>query len=171
MGEARLNMGIAAKSVTLMPARLVSLLRVEVETTHFPALTRWHVQRVLKWIGPRDLEGLEFIKVIDDCPDDPDYIKLPRYLMGFLYNGHYLRRKKDRPAEVVLYADDLYFGIPKLLMASPMTTLRVARTLAHEVGHHVMATRGYVYKPWEKYKPWNGVRDLYAEKMADAYAS
>lgn len=146
-------------------------MQIEVHSTRFPRLTRWHVRRVLKWIERSDLEGLESIKVIDDCPDDPDYVKLPRYLMGFLYSGHYVRKQKDRRAEVVLYANDIYFGIPKLLMASPMTTLRIARTLAHEVGHHVIATRGYIYKPWEKYKPWNGVRDPYEEKMADAYGS
>ena len=77
----------------------------------------------------------------------------------------------NRPAEVVLYARDVYFGIPKLLLLSPMATLKVARTLAHEVGHHVRATRGYIYKLWEKYKPWDGVRDPSEEKMADAYAS
>ena len=46
-----------------------------------------------------------------------------------------------------------------------------ASKLAHEVGHHVIATRGYIHKPWEKYKPWNGTVDPYAKKMADAYAS
>ncbi len=146
-------------------------MRIEVETTHFPRLTKWHVRRTLKWIGQSDLEGLGSIRVIDECLDDPEYVKLPRYLMGFTYNGHHLRKMKDQPAQVVLYANDIYFGIPKLLMASPMATLKVARTLAHEVGHHVIATRGYIYKPWEKYKPWDGIRNPYEEKMADAYAS
>lgn len=146
-------------------------MRIEVETTYCPHLTKWHVRRALKWIGQGDLAGLELIRAIDECPDDPEYIKLPLYLVGFLYNGHYSLKTKDRPAEIVLYANDIYFGIPKLLMASPMATLRVARTLAHEVGHHVIATRGYIYKPWEKYKPWDGVRDPYSEKMADQYAS
>jgi hypothetical protein len=126
---------------------------------------------VLKWIGQDDLDGLEFVRVIDECPDDPEYVRLPRYLMGFLYNGHYSRKAKNRPAGVVLYGNDIYFGIPSLLVVSPLATLRVARSLAHEVGHHVIATRGYVYKPWEKYKPWDGSRDPYEEKMADAYAS
>src|SRR3989475_8776151 len=146
-------------------------MRIEVETTYFPRLTRWHVRRVLKWIGQRDLEGLEFVRVIDECPDDPESAKVPQYLRGFLHNGHYSRKMKNRPAEVVLYANDVYFGIPKLLMASPMATLKVARTLTHEVGHHVIASRGYIYKPWEKYKPWDGVRNPYEEKMAEAYAS
>ncbi len=146
-------------------------MQVEIQTSYFPRLTRWHVRRVLKWIGQRDLEGLELIRVIDECPDDPESAKVAPYLRGFLYNGHYSRKMNNQPAHVVLYARDLYFGIPKLLMASPMATLKLARTLAHEVGHHVIATRGYIYKPWEKYKPWAGVRDPYAEQMADVYAS
>jgi hypothetical protein len=147
------------------------IVRIEVEATYFPRITKWHLRRVLKRIGQHDLEGLEFIRVIDECPDDPESAKVPQYLRGFLHNGHYLRKMKNRPAEVVLYANDIYFGIPKLLMASPMATLKVARTLTHEVGHHVIATRGYIYKPWEKYKPWDGIRNPYEEKMADAYAS
>ena len=71
----------------------------------------------------------------------------------------------------MLYAHDVYDGIPKLLMASPVATLKLGRTLAHEIGHHVIATRGYIYQPWEKYKPWNGVRNPYEEEMAEAYAS
>jgi len=126
---------------------------------------------VLKWFSVSDLEGLQCIRVIEECPDDPEYAKIQPYLRGFLYNGHYLRKVTNRPAQIVLYAQDVYFGVPKLLMASPMATLKVARTLAHEVGHHVIASRGYIYKPWEKYKPWSGVRDPYEEKMADAYAS
>ena len=146
-------------------------MRIEVETNSFHRVTKWHIRRVLKSFSQHDLEGLQSIKVIDECPDDPDYVKLPRYLMGFLYNGHYSRKTKDRPAQVVLYAGDIYYAIPKLMMASPMTTLRLARTLAHEVGHHVIATRGYIYNPWEKYKPWEGIRDPYEEAMANAYAS
>ena len=146
-------------------------MRIEVEATCFPRLTEWHMLRVLKWFWPSDLEGLESIRVIHECPDDHESAKVSPYLRGFLYNGHYSRKMKNRPAHVVLYARDVYFGIPKLLMASSVARLRVASKLAHEVGHHVIATRGYIYKPWEKYKPWNGIRDPYEEKMAEEYAS
>ena len=49
--------------------------------------------------------------------------------------------------------------------------MKIARTLAHEVAHHVIATRGYIYERSEKYEPWNGVRDPDEEKMADRFAS
>lgn len=146
-------------------------MRIEVKTTCFPRLTEWHIQRVLKWFSQQDLEGLDSIRVIDECPDDPESAKVSPYLRGFLNNGHYSKKMKNRPAQVVLYARDVYFGIPKLLMVNSVARLRLASKLAHEVGHHVIATRGYIYKPWEKYKPWNGIRDPYEEKMAEEYAS
>ncbi|HEV7473478.1 MAG TPA: hypothetical protein VGN90_05480 [Pyrinomonadaceae bacterium] len=144
---------------------------IEVESTYFPRLTKWHIRRVLKWFSEGDLEGLQSIKVIDECPDDPESVKVSAYLRGFLYNGHYSMMMKNQPAEIVLYARDVYFGIPRLFMASSVARLRLAAKLAHEVGHHVIATRGYIYDRSEKYKPWKGVRDPYEEKMADAYAA
>ena len=116
------------------------------------------------------MQGLELVRVLDEEPDDPEYNRTPVYLRGFLYNGCYLQASKDRPAQVWLYSKDIYFGIPKLLMPSPMAILRLADILAHEIGHHVITTRGYIYNPWEKYKPFDGVRDPYTEKMADAYS-
>ena len=64
-------------------------VQIEVKTTYFPLLTEWHVRRVLKWLGQRDLEGLDSIRAIDECPDDPESAQVSPYLRGFLYNGHY----------------------------------------------------------------------------------
>lgn len=53
-----------------------------------------------------------------------------------------------------------------------MATLRIAFTLAHEVGHHIIARQGYIYNRWEKYEPWKSGRvDWREEKMCDTYAS
>jgi len=145
-------------------------MRIEIENNFLPRITKWHIRCVLKWIDPDDLKGLELIRVLDEHPDDPEYNRQPAYLRGFLYNGTYLQVSKDRPAQVLLYSKEVYFGIPTLLMVSPMAILRLAKTLAHEIGHHVITTRGFIYEPWEKYKPWNGIRDPYTEKMADAYS-
>jgi hypothetical protein len=146
-------------------------VRIEVDPNYFPTLTEWHIRRALRWITSRDLEGLDLIRVIDESHDDSESAKLPSYLKGFAYRGMYLRKTATRPAHVVLYANYLYLGVPKLLKRSAMVTVNLARTLVHEVGHHVISTRGYVYNPWEKYKPWDGVRNPYEEKMADAYAA
>jgi hypothetical protein len=144
---------------------------VELETTRFGRTTKFHVRRVLKWIDQEDLKDLHAIRVIDDRPNDPEYARRPKYLSGFLYNGHYEFKTKDRDARVVLYANDIYFGIPYPIMFTPAATLNLARTLAHEIGHHIVATRGYIYKPWENYKRWNGVTDPYEEEMVDAYTA
>ena len=145
-------------------------MRIETETRFLPRVTKWQVQCVLRWIDPDDLKGLELIKVLDNHPADHEYNRQPAYLRGFFYNGTYLQASTDRPAQVLLYSKEVYFGIPTLLMLSPMAILKLANILAHEIGHHVIATRGFIYEPSEKYKPWDGVRDSYTEKMADAYS-
>ena len=143
---------------------------VELETRRFRRTTNWHVRRALNWINQEDLKGLHAIRVMDERTDDPEYAKRPRYLSGFVYKGHYESKTKDLDAQVVLFTKDIYFGIPAPMMYTPAATLRLARTLAHEVGHHVVNTKGYIYQPWENYKPWTGVIDPYEEKMVEAYA-
>lgn len=144
---------------------------IELETSRFRRATKRHIRRVLKWIDPEDLKDLHAITVMDHPPDNPEYTARPRYLSGFVFNGHYEFKTKDRKARVVLFANDIYYGLPGILMHTPVATLRLARTLAHEVGHHVISTRGYIYKLWEKYKPWTGTADPYEEKIVDTYAS
>lgn len=147
-------------------------VRIEVERTCFPRVTTWHVRRILRWVPERDLEGLELVRVVEDSPyDEFDAARVPAYMRGFLYNGMYLRKEKNRSAQILLFANDIYFGIPKVLFASPVATLKIARTLVHEVAHHVIASRGYIYEPSERYKPWNGPRNPDEEKMADRYAA
>jgi hypothetical protein len=52
-----------------------------------------------------------------------------------------------------------------------MATLRIAFTFAHEIAHHVIATRGFVYDRTEKYRPWQaGEFDPKKEETADRYA-
>lgn len=145
-------------------------MRIEIKTNNFSVLTGWHVRRVLRRMSNADLQGLALIKIIDDCPNDPESAKVPAYMRGFLYNGHYSGKTQERGAEVVLYANDVYFGVPRLLVATPMATLKLARTLAHEIGHHVIATRGYIYDHREKYAPWTGKTNPKEEQMVQAYA-
>jgi predicted Zn-dependent protease with MMP-like domain len=150
----------------------MSEVRVEVDSSCSPRITKRHVERVLSWLPKRDLHGLEVVRVIEDAPDDElDGANVPAYMRGFLYNGQYASRTKNRPAQILLYANDVYFGIPKIFLGSRMATLKVARTLAHEVAHHVIAARGYIYDSSEKYKSWKGVRDPAEEDMAHRYAS
>ena len=63
----------------------------------------------------------------------------------------------------------LYFPIPYLAYCSPIPTLRIARIIAHEVGHHLVATRGYIFTPDEKYPDYKKKTE-YEEEMANRYA-
>jgi hypothetical protein len=150
----------------------IANVRIEIKSSLVPRLTKWHIQRILRWVPAQDLRGLGMIRVMDECPDkELDSARVPTYMWGFLYNGRYIRRNKNRPPEIVLFANDVYFGIPKALLASPVATLKIADTLAHELGHHLVATRGYVYRSSEKYRPYNGVRNPHEEDIADRYAA
>jgi len=100
-------------------------MRIVIEATYRGRLTAWHVRRILKWIDPKDLEGLEAVRLMNSEPDDPDANTHPPYLTGFLYNGRYLRKKKNRPAMIALFTKDLYFPIPSILSTSSLATLRI----------------------------------------------
>jgi hypothetical protein len=144
-------------------------MQIEIATTHFPRLTKWHVQKALKLINPTDLEGLERIRLLDFEPLDPDASTQPPYLVGFLYCGAYSRRKRNRPASISLYTRDLYFGIPKPLALSPLARLRIASALAHEVGHHAITTHKYVCTRAPKVK-LNSLIDSENERGPTVYA-
>ena len=50
-----------------------------------------------------------------------------------------------------------------------MPTLLIAKALAHEVGHHLVNTKGYIFTPDEKYPDYKKHPD-YEEEMANRYA-
>src|SRR6266540_2197043 len=118
-------------------------MRIELASRYLPRLTSWHVRRILNWISPADLRGLEYIRLIDLEPEEPEASILPAFLRGFTHNGRYLKKDLAEPPRILLYTQDLYLGIPSILKWTQVATLRIAFTLAHEVGHHVIATRGY----------------------------
>jgi hypothetical protein len=143
-------------------------MRIEVTTDYLPRLTEWHVRQALKWIDPVDVAGIDLIRLARKGPDEVNTSRQPVYLRGEFYPGDYVQINGHRP-HINLYTNDLFTSIPSVLRLSPMATLRVAFVLAHEVGHHVIATRGYVYDSTERYQP-PGVRDRRKERMADRYA-
>lgn len=114
-----------------------------------------HVERSLAWINPLDLKGISFIRLMDDLPKPTD--RSPRWhkdlkkdylhLLGLYWGKH-----KNEPAHINLYVRNLYRGIPSLLATTSIPTLVIAGTLAHEVGHHLICTRGYIFQPTEVFK-------------------
>ncbi|HVG47571.1 MAG TPA: hypothetical protein VM899_05475 [Rubellimicrobium sp.] len=123
-------------------------------------------------MNPLDLAGIEYIRLMTEEPQ-PQALKLPAYLRSPVCVGEYFspnpKVKNAGPPHITIYTRPLYYGIPGPLKYSPVATLRAAFVLAHEVGHHLIARRGYVYAPAEEYKP-PGTRDGRREGAANRYA-
>ena len=143
-------------------------MRIEIAGSYYPRLTRWHVRCALKWLSPAELARLEFIRILDE-----DESPAKRQKRGDIWsrttNGRYTRKHGREGAHIKLYARDLYLCIPLLFKLTPVATLRVAFTLAHEVGHHLVNERGYIFSNREKYKPY-GVYNEYEENICERFA-
>lgn len=147
-------------------------MKVKVETDYYSTLTEWHMRQALKWMNPLDLTGIAFIRLRPDVKTDskttqPDYLRSP-VCVGEYFKPN-LKVKTAGPPHINIYTRPLYYGIPWLFKYSPVATLRMAFVLAHEVGHHLIARRGYVYEPTERYKA-DGIHDERQEGTANRYA-
>jgi hypothetical protein len=158
--------------VGFLPIEKVKAMRVKVETQYYPRLTEWHLRKVLAWMNPLDLAGVEFIHLLPEETESKS-LKQPAYLRSPVRVGKYFwpnpKMKNAEPPHISIYTRPLYYGIPSLLKYTPVATLRMAFVLAHEVGHHLIARRGYIIEPTEKYKP-PGIRDERREGAANRYA-
>jgi len=138
------------------------------ECTNPPPGFLKQVRRSLSWISPLDLDGVAFIKLMDEIEEPhakaPDWHKQAK-ADGTCVNGVYLALEGSDPAHITLYARDLYRGIPRIYSWTTVPTLSICYTLAHEVGHHLIATRGYIFQPQEKFK-----HDVNREDFCNRYA-
>jgi hypothetical protein len=147
-------------------------MRLKVETQYYSRLTAWHLRKVLAWMNPLDLAGIEFVRLL---PEDAESkaLKQPAYLRSPVSVGEYFmpnpKAKNAQPSHITIYTRPFYYGIPWPFMYTPVATMRMAFVLAHEVGHHLIARRGYVYEPTEVYKP-PGSRNERKEGTANRYA-
>jgi hypothetical protein len=71
---------------------------------------------------------------------------------GTCVNGQYFEATSKERANIILYGRDLYRGIPSAYSWTTVPTVSICYTLAHEVGHHLIATRGYIFQPLEQFK-------------------
>jgi len=115
------------------------------------------------------MEGLFFIRLVDELPKpsstSPEAIK-EAFDQGFnIYGLYYKRRNKTKPAYIILNIADIYRGVPRLYWFTPVPTLLITYSLAHEVGHHIVAKRGYIIKPGE-----TGKLEEHEEAFANRYA-
>jgi|SRR5215813_3296553 len=143
-------------------------MKIRNESTLSPRGLIRHVDRALEFFNPLDLNGISFIRLIDDLPKPTD--RTPRWQRDlkkryvYIY-GLYVAEQKNEPTHINLYIRHLYRGIPSFLALSPIPTLAIAETLAHEVGHHLICSRGYIFQPTEVFK-----HDEVAEEFCDRYA-
>jgi len=132
----------------------------------------WQVRRSLRWIDAQDLNGLSYVQIADQLPeigpedDAADWAKRASAdgTDEFTY-GWYARPSEDRPGHIILYGRRIYRGLPGYLWWSTLPTLRIARSLAHEVAHHLVATRGYVFQPGEDKDQEESLANAYAAKV------
>jgi len=117
---------------------------------------RWlmtHIRRSMKWIYPGDFDGLQCIKLIDELSDvtvqSQEWFKEARKFNRAI--GGWYQPKHKTPASITLHIKDIYRGIPASYYWTPVPTIILTSTLAHEVGHHLIAKRGYLFSSSEKF--------------------
>lgn len=115
-----------------------------------------------------DVQGISFIRLMDDLPKATD--RSPHWhkdlkKRNVYLTGLYKRKYKNEPAYITLYIRNLYRGIPAVLQLTPLPTLVIVGTLAHEVGHHLITTQGYIFQPTETFDDKEVV-----EEFCDRYA-
>ena len=159
----------AAEGQRWISSALEKRMLIKTSTAYLPRLTEWHLRRCLKWINPLELAGVEAILLMEEeAPDNPNLKQAPFFLRGSACLGEY-KRKEKRSAEIVLYTRYLYLGIPAFFRLTPVATLRVAFTLSHEIGHNLVARRGFVFEPIEKFK-LKAFNESYQEGLVDRFA-
>lgn len=128
----------------------------------------WHVQLSLSWIYPADLDGLEFIRLVDKVPEHvlkKNKTFREREAEGDWIFGFYQKEQGNNWPSITLIVKRPYALLPSLYKFTPVATMLLAHTLAHEVGHHLISTRGYVFEQREQYR-----REEFEEEFCNRYA-
>jgi hypothetical protein len=90
----------------------------------------------LNWINKDDLQGLGKIILTDEVINAPTIAD-----DALSMRGYYAYPTEDSPPIIFLTIPEFYKWVPSWLWWSPIITLRLCDTLAHEVGHHVSFMR------------------------------
>ncbi|MDQ3803228.1 MAG: hypothetical protein M3416_05170, partial [Acidobacteriota bacterium] len=137
-----------------------------------PPGLEWQVRRCLRLLDPSHLEGLAAIYLQDELPDTPVREDQAEWLnrvcvegLNAHVSGWYAAAGADNPAGIMLYARSIYRGIPFILHWSTAPTLCLLRTLAHEVAHHLVSTRGYVFHAGEDVTDGEALAERYAASV------
>ena len=122
-----------------------------------------HIRRALTWIDPIDLHGINHIFLFEDIPEvskqgDPDVERAIRD--NLLICGAYRALRATMAAHVILIVKSLYHPMPGIFVHTPAMTLSIARTIAHEVGHHLIAEKRFALRPKPGGASWKVKRSL-----------
>jgi hypothetical protein len=126
------------------------------------------LREAIEWINPVDLEGIDFVFLFNDVPVTPQGqdLELDKVLQErFLLFGAYRARTEHSPAHVILIVHNISKQLPKILRRSSGMTLLIAETLAHEVGHHLIAEKRFILRRNQNEEVEN------EEDFADRYAT
>lgn len=132
------------------------------------------LRQSLRWIEPSHLEGLASIQLEDVMPKsagaehEEEWARRVRLEDRTTHvKGWYASSAADAPAFIMLYVQPIYRAIPSVLWWSTVPTLRLLRTLAHEVAHHLKATRGFILHEGEDDTDEEALADRYAECVVE----
>jgi hypothetical protein len=103
--------------------------------------------------------------------DETEWVRHVRTAGHTAYvNGWYSPGHEGSPASIMLYARPIYRPIPSFLWWTTVPTLRILSTLAHEVAHHLVATRGYVFEKGEDYTDEETLANRFSAGVVEATA-
>lgn len=144
-------------------------MKVITEVDHVPVWTIRSLENCFKWIPEIDLVGLDHIKLFRKLTDfSPEGITIGRTKCkdeGLVISAVYSAGKRGDPAFISFFIQAMYFPLERFVRFPPLTTIYFSRIVAHEVGHHLVANRGYIFTPDEKYGS-----PAFEEEMANRYA-
>ncbi|HJQ24949.1 MAG TPA: hypothetical protein VKA60_13610 [Blastocatellia bacterium] len=145
------------------------MIQIINDCAHLPRGAIGQVRRSLTWVNPVDLDGVNFIRLWGDLPplteQSPNSLRVAQK-EGHKVFGLYKPAEAGLPAHIMLVMNSIYWGVPSIYWRTGVPTLLIARNLAHEVAHHLVAKRGYIFEHNERRK-----KDTYEEVMADSYAA
>lgn len=144
-----------------------------------PLGLEWQIRRSLRWIDSSHLAGLASIRVEREMPERPhravqeiEWAKQVR-ADGHVacVNGWYAEPTATELPYIMLYAQPIYRPIPMLFWWSTVPTLRILSTLAHEVAHHLVAKRGYVFDQGEDVTDEESLANQYSASVLQKTAA
>jgi hypothetical protein len=124
--------------------------------------------RALSWIEPGALDGVEYIQIIDTIHVREGAQKWDHQPpTQDAFSSWYRPPQEGSGPSITVNVGELYRHIPFILRWTPAVTLAVTGTLAHEVAHHLVRHRGFVFSRDEAHRKLTREQE---EEIAERYA-